>query len=110
MISKLTSMLRKIVGRIRKMAKSEYFMIIVALFIPLGLLLSLQDEKYKIVAFIFLFAGLAAWVFGIYALRLEEKQKEADRRVTNNIVHALLTELRGLREDIKNFSRKEDKK
>ena len=107
-MARLKASLKKLIGRvIEKMPKSEYFMMVAFMAIPLGVILLLQNEKLGMIGIAFIVAGMLSWLIGIPSLFREDKKRDANRKVTNNLIiradaliTAIINELQGLRSDI----------
>ena len=104
--------LSKVARRIKeKMPKSEYFMMVAMMALPTGIIIYLQFEKIEIVGIFLMATAMFAWLAGIFSLNREEKQRNADRDVTNNLIRegehlatTIISELKGFRADMKELT------
>ena len=106
----ITTVLKRIVGRIKKMHHSEYYMMVAIMAMPLGFGFLIQGGKVYWFGVFFLVFGMVAWVAGLLTLTSEAKQRRDDREVTNSLIKEarvdftlIVTELKGLRSDIKDL-------
>ena len=66
MIRRLTSLVRQIVGRFIEMSKSEYYMMVAVMVLPVGLILFLEGEKVAGVGMVAV--GILSWIVGLLTL------------------------------------------
>lgn len=93
------------------MPKSEYFMMVAMMALPIGIIIYLQNEKIEIVGIFLMATAMLAWVAGILSLNKEEEQRRDDRAVTNNLIRegehlatTIISELKGFRADMKELT------
>lgn len=68
------------------MNRSEYFMTVAVMSIPLGVLLLIELDDIWWIGACFMATGMLAWIVGMFSMQIENKHKDNDRMVTNHLI------------------------
>jgi hypothetical protein len=102
----LTSHLRRIVGRLIKMAKSDYFMAVSSLGIPIGVTILIVNQNDlstidKITSMGLILFGMISWFAAIFSLKIEEKVDNLKSVRLEILLKDIKDEIKGLRHDVR---------
>jgi hypothetical protein len=93
-MNRLTTSLRQFVGRIKSiMKKTEYYMVIAMMAIPLGIILMITVDNFKNEGIFLTVFGMLAWLGGIYFLNKENKQYQREKAAFYTLLAQIHEEL-----------------
>ncbi|MBI4379179.1 MAG: hypothetical protein HY578_08800 [Nitrospinae bacterium] len=98
-MGKLKTALQKIVGGITKVSKSEYFMVVTAMFLPIGIVFLFQGDKFLIFGQILLGFATFSWLMALWQIHREEKQEAEEKQKFYDLLWDIRDELKGIRQD-----------
>jgi hypothetical protein len=88
------------------MKKSEYYMIIAMMAIPMGIILAVSFDKLRVEGIIMTAFGMLVWLFGINFLNKENKQERLEKAAFYTLLKQIYEELKNLRGDSNNGDNK----